>query len=1377
MHTGICPPRRAVGNGPTTRVFVALLIACGTPAALARDASFHRDVQPLLRKYCLDCHSTKAKKGSLDLERFATEADIRKEIKPWQGMIEQLEADEMPPKKKPQPSPEEKERILGWVRGFLDAEARARSGDPGLVPLRRLSNAEYDATVRDLIGVDLRPAREFPADGAAGEGFTNAAEALSDMSPTLLNKYLAAAKEIADHAVLLPQGFRFSPSKTRRDWTNENTALMRRFYAALAPPDGRLVIDPYLHATIRHRDALKSGKTTITEVAAKEKLNARYLGILWKTLTDQDASIPLTAIRQHWQTATEKDAPAVLGEIVTWQNALWKISKIGNYYRVSPQGTYVESLSRQFAGDPTAVESLPLRPAVNPSPGQSVITLLLATRDLLPTDSNSKVVWSRPRFEGPGQAPLLLKDYRKSSAGFEVDYPSVFAKSAKYLGAVAEAARDPKGSVDELAKKDGLDSAFLRRWVELLNLDPDRAGRLVPLVPLETFGEKIEKSGGNTWINGWRNKGRELPTILSNSSDTVEHIPGDALPHHMVVHPTPADFVGVVWKSPVAGKVNVSAQVKHAHAGCGNSVAWWLEHRHNPTAFVFAEGLLNVGGKVETAPRTLTVAKGDEILLAIDAKKDHGCDLTDIGLTVTSLDDSTRSWVLAKDVADTILEGNPHKGNTGEVDTWTFVKGPTRPVNSSSQTVIPNDSLLTRWRAAAVDPKQKPLAESLAAQVQSLLSGPRPTQDKSPDRQLYDNLVTPASVLFQGLNVAGLGKPLPDAGSFGWPDDRFGADGASVCAANSVTELRLPASLFHGREFVVDGKLESPDGRRVVQFQVALDRAWKNDPAVVAMPGGPGFAELKKGTEEFRGIFPLFLCYPNVVPTDEVVTLKMFHREDDSLIKLFLNEEQTARINTLWRDHRFISRQPVAENAYLPQFIGFVTQDQPKEMVTYFENQRPAFKKRADDFIKEYAATSANDLDELLDFASKAFRRPLRSVETSELKTLYQTIRKKGADHEESVRGVLTRILIAPSFLFRIESAPPGKPPARVNDWELATRLSYFLWSSMPDDELRKLATAGQLHEPKVLTAQMQRMLADSRVRSLAVEFGTQWIHVRGFDDLKEKNERLFPTFDAGLKQAIHEESIRFFQDLFQGDRRVTDVLNADATFLNEALAKHYGIPGVTGPEWRRVEGVKKYGRGGVLGLASVQTKQAGASRTSPILRGNWVVETLLGEKLPRPPANVPLLPEVEGADKLTMRQLVEKHTSVAECAVCHVRIDPFGYALEKYDPIGRLREKDLSGMAVDVKSRIKDGTEFEGIDGLRDYLLTKKKDVVVRLFCKRLVGYALGRSVTLSDTFLLDAMVSELNKNDGRVTAALRAIVLSPQFTMVRGREFEDGS
>ncbi len=659
-----------------------------------------------------------------------------------------------------------------------------------------------------------------------------------------------------------------------------------------------------------------------------------------------------------------------------------------------------------------------------------------------------------------------------------------------------------------------------------------------------------------------------------------------------------------------------------------------------------------------------------------------------------------------------------------------------------------------------------------------MLTGTRPTTEKSPNRILFDNLVSVDGSLLKGLDATKL--PSKSNGKvYGLPSERFDADGNLVLDSNAVTEIRLPAALFVGREFVVTGSLPEPAGERVALFRVATEPVasprWDGRSPLVAAPGGAGLKKLKAGFDVFRDLFPLFLGFPPVIPTDEVVSLKMFHREDEPLLRLFLNDAERREIDHFWTEHNFVSKQFHLEKEHLPQFIGFVTQDQPKAMEIYFLGQKAAFQKRSDDARKAEVAAEPKQVEALLAFASRAYRRPLKPNESEELRKLVGSIRANGATHDEAIRGALMRIFVSPAFLFRIEAAQPGKEPKPVDDWELATRLSYFLWSSMPDGELRALAAAGKLRDPKVLEEQTRRMLADGRTRSLAIEFGTQWIHVRGFDELKEKNEKLFPTFNAELRSAIYEESIRFFQDLFQADRPVTDILDSDGTYLNETLAKHYGIPGVAGPQWRRVEGVKKFGRGGILGFASVQSKEAGASRTSLVLRGNWVVETLLGEKLPKPPPNVPKLPEEEGTEKLTMRQQTERHVSDASCATCHVRIDPFGFALEKYDPIGRLREKDFGGLPLDSKAKLRDGTEFDGIDGLRQYLLTKKKDVIVRLFCKRLLGYALGRSVALSDSTLLDEMVAEMKKADGRVSAAVNAIVRSPQFRMVRGGDFAE--
>jgi hypothetical protein len=1338
-------------------------------------------VRPLVKKYCLTCHSVKVKKGSLDLERFASLEQVRKDLGPWQQVIEMLEAGEMPPKKKPQPSSDERRRIIAWTRAVLNAEARARAGDPGYVPLRRLSNTEYDCTIRDLTGVDLKPTREFPADGAAGEGFTNAAEALTSISPTLLNKYLNAARDVAGHAVLLPDGFRFSAMKTRRNWTNESTERLRQFYARHATGEGRLAVGPYLAATVRHRAALLAGKATPADVAAREKLNPKYLGLLWRALTDKAPSHPLDAIRTRWRKATEKDVAALAADVAAWQAALWKTFRIGSYMRPEGNG-YTASPTRQVAADPPAASSVPLRIALKPAPGQSEVVLHLTSHEQ--KAGAGQIVWHRPRFEAPGKPPLLLRDYATFGRVFEVDYPSVFANSARYLAAAVEARNHPKVSLDDLAKKHGLDAVFLKRWVEVLAVEPLRKSegpRTVPAVPLQLLQEKTTPNTARPAIKGWRKKGTDLPVLVTNSSDNIEHIPGRIPGHAVAVHPMPREFVAVAWKSPVAGTVRVATRVTHAHPACGNGVAWWLEHRRAGRAARLGEGTVDLGKEAKPAPGVVKVEKGDVIVLAIDARDgNHVCDLTEIAFTLTETDKPRRTWDLAADIADTIHAGNPHADRYGNAGTWSFVRGPSTG-KSGPAALVPQDSVLGRWRTAAADPKRQGEVAKLARQAQSLLSGPRPANTKSPDGVLYDKLVALESPLFAGVDVARLAKPRTKGQRYGLAKERFGTqrggtpvDDASVVAAvGSVTEVRLPAALFRQRAFVVDARLADAAGDRVVQVRATTAPTPGAEAGpVLASPDSAGYKRLLKGYADFRQVFPLFLCFPRVVPTDEVVSLKMFHREDEPLINLFLDAQQVRELDRLWLEHRFISRQPVVENNYLPQFIGFVTQDQPKSMVAYFEGQRPAFKKRADDFLKEEEAAIPKQLDALLEFAGRAYRRPLQKKEKAALLALSKTVRGKGAGHEEAFHGVLTRVLVSPAFLFRIEAAPAGTKPAPVTDWELATRLSYFLWSSLPDDELRKLAAAGRLRDPKVLAAQVQRMLKDDRTRALAIEFGTQLIHVRGFDELKEKNEKLFPTFDANLRKAIYEEAILFFQDLFQGDRAVTAILDADYTFLNETLAKHYGIPGVRGAQWRRVEGVRKHGRGGVLGLASVQARQSGASRTSPVLRGNWVVETLLGEKLPRPPANVPKLPEEEGSGGLTTRQQVEKHAKESACAVCHVRIDPFGFALEKYDPIGRLREKDLGGLAVDTKAKLKDGTTFEGIDGLRTYLLTKKKDVIVRLFCRRLLGYALGRSVTLSDQGLIDEMVTELNRNKGRIATAVQVIVRSPQLRMIRGRE-----
>lgn len=1361
------------------QVFVAVLLlasllsanvdAGDDPSRRALADTYRSHVRPILTRYCLGCHSEESSEGDLDLERFPSYDAARKDVKPWQAMVEMLESGEMPPRKKPQPTADERRRLIAWVRDFLASEAIARAGDPGRVGLRRLSNAEYDGTIRELTTVDLRPAREFPADGAAGEGFTNASEALN-MSPALLAKYLDAAKEIASHAILLPDGFRFSRGNTRRDWTDESVAGLREFYARYAGGDGRLPIGPYLSALVRHREALASGAAGVEAVARSEKLHPGYLSAVFRALSAEDHSIPMDRLRSIWMEAPA-DGGALGSEVAAWQASLWKFQPIGSYR--------YGNIVRQAANEPTWTESGTVRVGRKPAPGEDDVVLHLVAGDLSGADGTGSVEWHRPRFERSGRPALLLRDYEEFGPGYEIDRAALFADAPRYLAAAIEAAADRRLAVDALAARDDLDPAWLRRWIAVAAPQSgaaDDVGRPTPAVRLELLGDR--KPAGPK-INGWSARGADLPTLIANSSDRAEQVPGRISPHQVAVHPTPSECAAVAWTSPIGGRVRVDARVTHAHPTCGNGVGWWLESRRGDRATILAEGTLGLGKETTVGPRVLDVSPGDLVVLAVDAREgDHSCDLTEIALSLSESGGPARRWDLAADVAGNVGEGNPHPDRLGNKAVWSFLKGPARSVSGESAPAVPAGSILGRWREAAADPGRRAEAGGLAGRLRDLLAGPRPPEATGPDRKLYDNLASPDGPLMGEIPPTLRARSRPRPGRYGPDRASFVGDGL-VAPTDRVIQIRLPAALFRDHEFAVDGKLGTAAGDRVVHFQVttgppAPGSRWDGKSPLVAAPGGLARGRLLAGFEEFRRLFPPFICYPRVIPDDEVVCLKTFHREDEPLIRLFLDEEQARRIDRLWEEHRFISKFPAVEDEYLPLFIGFVTQDQPGELLRYFEGQREPFRRRADRFREDYEAAAPGQLRALLDFAARAYRRPLAEAEKGGLLDLYRGLRGKGVSHEDAFRGVLARVLVSPSFLYHLEKPPPGKEPGPVDDWELASRLSYFLWSAPPDDALRQDAAAGRLREPAVLARQADRMLKDERSRALAIEFGTQWIHVRGFDALKEKDEGLFPTFDAGLRGAIYEESILFFQDLFRNDRPATQLLDADYTFLDETLARHYGIPGVEGPGWRRVDGVKKYGRGGLLGLASVLASQSGASRTSPVLRGNWVVETLLGEKLPRPPANIPQLPEAEtGNDGLTMRQLVEKHVQAEGCAVCHRRIDPFGFALEKYDPIGRLREKDLGGLPVDARSRPREGIEFEGIDGLRAYLLAEKRDVIVRLFCRRLLGYALGREVALSDRPLIDAMASGTDGRDARASSMVLAIVASPQFRSIRGASF----
>ena len=862
------------------------------PQVSLDDAGFGGSVKPLLAKYCLGCHATAKKEGDLDLERFTTVASIRRDVKPWQHLIEQVEAEEMPPREKPQPTAEERTRLVAWTRGFLDAEARARTGDPGRTLLRRLSNAEYDATIRDLTGVDLRPAREFPADGAGGEGFTNAGESLSEISPALFARYMAAAKEIANHAVLLPEGFRFSPSTTRRDWTVEATENLKKFYASMSgshagiKPDGGLDFQPYLLATVRDRELLAAGN--LEEVAAQRKLNVGYLRTLWQALSAADSSQPLDSIRAAWRQAKEADVPALVASVAAWRGALWGTTKIGSYANSDwKRDPVLEALSRQVPVDQPAADSVTLRVPVKPERGQSEVAIHLAARE---PGAAGPIEWHRPRFEGQGKPVLLLRDYADYGPAFEADLPSAFTKTAAYLAAVVDLTHGTGVTPESVAEKQSLDVAFLKQWVKFLGVVPLKPGEAtVPVgVAITPLDQKTKPEHGGA-VSGWKKGGADLPVVIANSSEKpVADFPAKSV----VVHPTPGEFVAVVWKSPISGGVTIASRVVRVGRG-GNGITWQLEHRRGDKATLLGTSVLDPGQEGKGAAQSFAVEKGDVVVLAVDPRDgNHESDSTEVALTITEEGNGRRSWELGKDVVADIQAGNPHADSLGNAEVWGFVRGAARKPKPADPVakIVPDNSVLGQWRAAAADPARRAEAAKLAEDVARLLGGGRPAgDDKDPNRLLYDRMVSAESPLFAGVDLTRFAKPIVKTAPYGLPKERFVTAGGTtkdgkdppaadslVVASDAEVVIRLPAALLAGREFVVDAKLPpgaSPRFLRVLAASQAADATTRWDGPVLATADSPGYKAMLAGNAAFRRVFPLYVCFPGVVPRVVVVCL------------------------------------------------------------------------------------------------------------------------------------------------------------------------------------------------------------------------------------------------------------------------------------------------------------------------------------------------------------------------------------------------------------------------------------------------------------------------------------------------------------------------
>jgi cytochrome c553 len=396
----------------------------------------------------------------------------------------------------------------------------------------------------------------------------------------------------------------------------------------------------------------------------------------------------------------------------------------------------------------------------------------------------------------------------------------------------------------------------------------------------------------------------------------------------------------------------------------------------------------------------------------------------------------------------------------------------------------------------------------------------------------------------------------------------------------------------------------------------------------------------------------------------------------------------------------------------------------------------------------------------------RAYRRPVTAADLERPMEFYHQAKAKDG-FEAGIEAALSAVLVSPEFLFRIEQDPPGLAPNtayRLSDLALASRLSFFLWSSIPDDELLTTAERGELHQPKVLEKQGRRMLADSRAANLVRNFGDQWLHLRNLES-STPDLRLFPDFDDNLRQAFRRETELHFETVLREDRSVLDLLKADYTFLNERLAKHYGIPNVYGSQFRRVALGRNSDRGGLLRQGSVLTVTSYATRTSPVIRGKWILENIVGAPPPPPLPDVPALKDNTVAASLSVRERLAQHRANAACASCHNLMDPIGFALENFDAVGRWRTLE-EGLPVDASGGLPDGSKFTGVTGLEEGLL-KQPDVFASTLTEKLLTFALGRGVEDYDGPAIRKIVRDAQAADYRFSAIVVGITQSTPFTM----------
>lgn len=537
-----------------------------------------------------------------------------------------------------------------------------------------------------------------------------------------------------------------------------------------------------------------------------------------------------------------------------------------------------------------------------------------------------------------------------------------------------------------------------------------------------------------------------------------------------------------------------------------------------------------------------------------------------------------------------------------------------------------------------------------------------------------------------------------------------------------------------------------------------------------------------------------------------------YFRDDEPLCELILNDKEHAELNQLWQELDFVTAAPIRQ---YQGFLWFERTDHNFLRDAEFDFARPENKdalsaakveKLSEMYLAKAGRMNASSeqrkaiadffsnidrqirwveqnrvrsepihVEAIERFAERAYRGSMTTRHREELKQYYTSLRKiDNLSHEEAIQDLLVSVLMSPEFCYRGDLGLETATRRPLNEIELANRLSYFLWATMPDESLLEKARAGRLKDPVALSGEIDRMLRDDRVRGLAIEFGSQWLDFRRFQEHNSVDRVRFPQFTDSLREAMYQEPIRFLVDMIQQNRSVLSCIDASHTFVNSELGEHYGLTKEVhgdSSDWWRASDLPMAERGGLLPMAVFMTQNAPGLRTSPVKRGYWVVRRLLGETIPPPPPNVPELPADEShLGELTLRQTLEKHREIESCAVCHDRFDSVGLAFESYGPIGEHRSRDLGEKPVDDSAVFPNGQVGKGVAGLRDYIMKDRQSDFIENLCRKLLAFALGRSLQLSDDLLIEAMQKKLISEEYRFDAMVKVIVFSPQFLEKRG-------